>query len=280
MMTMTLPDDEFGIIQTKAVISLKSKVTATSPITGLCGGARQKTIRPTSTQNRHCMMGGDCITAIVSNMVADSRGNLRFIAGYGLPYLINNNLPLASGTGEVPNHTNFVWLQWGQDLSTKIASFLTTGSQAWDLIQELAQLMNWELGFGPGANKVEAVQVEDTSISDWSANASFFLRPRTILPAKLRTAISASGTLTTIRLNDSGLPAEASEFPDPPSGARYTVVINEELFTYTGVTPDSQGTQSHRHPTRPERINRGVLMPRTIPSISWTPLSRAKPMGS
>ena len=179
--------------------------------------------------------------AVVSNMVADSRDNLRFVAGYGLPFRANNNLPTADTTGAIPDESNFVWLQWGQDLSTKIASFLPTGSQAWDLIQELAQLMNWELGFGPGANKVEAVQVADTSISDWSANASFFLRPRTILPAKLRTAISASGTLTTIRLNDSGLPAEVSEFPDPPSGERYTVVIDKELFTYTGVTPDSQG---------------------------------------
>ena len=189
-----------------------------SPITGSSGGARQKTIRPTLDAESPLYDGWGLHNAIVSNLLVDDRDNLHVIAGYGLPYDVENNSPVARTAEPIPDHTNFVWLQWGQDLSTKIASFLTTGSQAWDLIQELAQLMNWELGFGPGANKVEAVQVEDTSISDWSANASFFLRPRTILPAKLRTAISASGTLTTIRLNDSGLPAEALRVPRPALG--------------------------------------------------------------
>ena len=181
--------------------------------------------------------------AIVSNLLVDDRDNLHCIAGYGLPYDVENNSPLARTAEPSPDKANFVWLQWGQDLATKIASFLTTGSRAWDLIQELAQLMNWELGFGPDANKVAAVQVADTTISDWSANASLFFRPRTILPGKLRTAITTSGTVTTLAIDDSGLPAEVSEFPDPPSGERYTVVIDEELFTYTGVTPDSEGRE-------------------------------------
>ena len=90
-------------------------------------------------------------------------------------------------------------------------------------------------------SKVDALQAADASISDWSANASFFFRPRTILPAKLRTAISASGTLATIVLNDSGLPAEVSEFPVPPAGAQYPVIIDREMFSYTGVNPDAQG---------------------------------------
>ena len=179
--------------------------------------------------------------AVVSNMVADSRDNLRFVAGYGLPYRINNNLPTAEITGAVPDETNFNWIQYGQDLSTKIASFPTTARRGWELIQQLAQLMNWEIGFGPAMGKVDAVQAADAAITGWSANASFFFRPRTILPAKLRNAISASGNPTTIALNDSGLPADVSEFPVPPSGERYAVIVDKEMFTYTGVTPDANG---------------------------------------
>lgn len=179
--------------------------------------------------------------AITSNMASDSRGNLRFIAGHGLPYRINNNLPTAEITGAIPDESNFTWLQWGQDLSTKIASFPTNERKGAELIQQLAQIMNWEIGSGPAMGKVEAIQAADSAITDWSANANFFLRPRTVLPAKLRTAIPAGENPTTIDLNDPGLPAEASEFPVPPTGERYAVIIDKEMFTYTDVTPDSQG---------------------------------------
>ena len=181
--------------------------------------------------------------AVVSNMIADDRANLHFIAGYGSPYRTENNLPTAEIAGTIPDESNFVWLQYGQDFATKIASFPTTDKQTWDLIQQLAQIMNWEIGFSPATSKVEAFQAANSSVSDWQAAASFFFRPRTILPAELRTAIGASGSVSTIRLNDSGLPAEQTEFLDPPSGESYFVVIDKELFSYTGVTPDSQGRQ-------------------------------------
>ena len=44
-----------------------------------------------------------------------------------------------------------------------------------------------------------------------------------------------------IALNDSGLPAEMAEFPDPPGGERYAVIVGREMFSYSGVTPDAQG---------------------------------------
>ena len=141
----------------------------------------------------------------------------------------------------MPSLSNFQWLQWGKDLSTKIASFPTGGARVWALIQNVAQIMNWEIGFGPDRRKVDAIQAAHSSISDWGANASLFFRPRTILPAKLRTAIGGSGTPSMIALNDSGLPAEMAEFPAPPSGERYAVIVGREMFSYTGVTPDSMG---------------------------------------
>ena len=179
--------------------------------------------------------------AIISNMIADERDNLHFVAGFGMPYRIGNNLPLASQSDPVPFSDNFVWIQWGQDLSTKIPSFPTSGRRGWELIQQLAQLMFWEIGFGPAMGRVDALQAAHSNISDWSTNASFFFRPRTILPAKLRTAITTSGNPTTIELNDSGLPAEIAEYPVPPAGERYAVIVDKEMFTYTGVNPDSQG---------------------------------------
>ena len=169
---------------------------------------------------------------------------------------MDNDLPVISQEGAIPDATNFVWVQWGQDLATKIPSFPTTDRRSWDLIQQLVEVMGWEVGFGPSMSKVDALQAADASISDWSANASFFFRPRTILPAKLRTAISASGSPTTIELNDSGLPAEVSEFPVPPAGEQYPVIIDREMFSYTGVTPDARDARlpvSSVHSTAPPR---------------------------
>ena len=178
--------------------------------------ARQNRIRLTLKTRTAFTTGGDLHNAVLSNMIVDDRGNLHFVAGYGSPYNIRENLPFSSNREPVPALSNYHWLQWGKDLSTKIASFPTTDVKAWELIEQLAQLMGWEIGFGPGVRKVDAIQAAHSSISDWGANASFFFRPRTILPAHLRTAISGSGNPSAIALNDMGLPAEASEFPVPP----------------------------------------------------------------
>ena len=195
--------------------------------------------------------------SIPTNMVADSDNNLRFVAGYGLAYRIDNNLPTIAGSNVIADASNFNWIQWGKDLATKIASFSTTGIHVWNLIEQLAQLMRWEIGFGPHMRKVDAIQALHSSITDWGANASLFFRPRTILPAHLRNPIAASGNPTTIALNDMGIPAEASEFPQPASGERYAIIIGAEMFSYTGVTPDSQGRRLDWCPTRPERLDRG-----------------------
>ena len=236
----TLPDDERHYPNEAGhLIEIESNGDITDH--GIVWRSQSKADSPDPDPDNPQYDGWGLHNAVVSNMVADNRDNLRFIAGYGLPYRINNNLPSASITGAIPDETNFNWIQFGQDLSTKIASFPTNGRRGWELIQQLAQLMNWEIGFNPAMGKVDAVQAVDSAITDWSANASFFFRPRTILPAKLRTAITASGNPTTITLNDSGLPAETSEFPVPPAGERYPIVIDKEMFTYTGVTPDSQG---------------------------------------
>ena len=187
--------------------------------------------------------GWGLFNAAVSNTVVDDRGNLHFIVGYGVPYAIANNLPIGSILGPAPDASNFVWLQWGKDLASKVPLFPTGGSQSWGLIARLAQSMNWEIGFGPRKRKVDALQAADASITDWQANTSFFLRPRTIIPAELRTAIGASETVSTIELDYLGLPAERLEFPAPPSGESFKVLIDKEIFSYTGASEDSQGVE-------------------------------------
>ena len=178
---------------------------------------------------------------IQSNMISDNRNNLHFIAGYGSPERIYNNLPGTSSDLPVSLDTNFVWIQWGNDLATKIFKFPTATKKIWQLLQQLASLMKWEIGFGPVMEKVDAIRTLNSNISEWSANASFFFRPRTILPAKLRAEIGATDTITSIGLTDTGLPAEIAEFPIPPTGSTYSIIINKEIFTYTSVTPDTNG---------------------------------------
>ena len=43
--------------------------------------------------------------AVVSNMVVDDRDNLHFMAGYGLPYDIENNSPFARTTDPTPDES-------------------------------------------------------------------------------------------------------------------------------------------------------------------------------
>ena len=180
--------------------------------------------------------------SIVSNMAADRRDNLHFIAGFGLPYEIEKNTPRTRNAEPAPDLDNFIWVQWGQDFATKIATFATQDNIAWDLIQKIAQLMNWEIGFGPRKTKVDALQERVTSVSDWSANASVFFRPRTIIPARLRTALAA-GTLGSIFLDFIGVPAEILEFPVPPAGEVYKIVIGNEIFSYTSAAVSGQGVE-------------------------------------
>ena len=180
--------------------------------------------------------------AVVSNMARDGRGNLRFVAGYGPPYRDVNNLPLASVTGAIPDVSNFQWIQWGQDLATKLVSFSTEGGNTWDLIQQLGQVISWELGFGPTRSQVEQAKSDFSSLTDFQANTSMFFRPRTIKPAILDGSISSSGSISSITLIDSGLPAEKTEFPDPPSGEKYLIIIDKEIFGYTSSSVTSNGT--------------------------------------
>ena len=168
--------------------------------------------------------------AVVSNLLADDRDNLHCVIGYGTPYDIEDNSPLSRVNAPIPNIANFPWIQWGKDLSSKIVQFKTAGKTYWGLAEQLAQLLGWELGFGPAAEVVEAFQTEHSGASDWSANSLIFLRPPSVRKGALRTAVAASGTAS-IAIDGVGV-------GDFPAGL---CLIDKELFRYTGRTADTDG---------------------------------------
>ena len=66
------------------------------------------------------MTGGVLHNAVVSNMVADDRDNLQFVAGYGRPYRVELIICHSPRRRDLRRRRdNFVWVQWGQDLSDK-----------------------------------------------------------------------------------------------------------------------------------------------------------------
>ena len=173
--------------------------------------------------------------AIVSNMVKDSNSNLHFIAGYGLSLRIVQNVSVTPRYEPIPDISNFVWIQYGNDLATKIPSFPTQGSNTWELIQQLGLVMLWEVGFIPNPTKLNQA-ISDFSFTEFQAGASLFFRPKTILPGSLENAISSSGSSFNITTSNLGTDTERTEFPDPPSGEKNYVLIDQEVFGYTSVS--------------------------------------------
>lgn len=174
--------------------------------------------------------------AITSNAIMDADGNIHFIAGYGFPYQLINNIPLETTTQPVASDRNFVWLQFGNDLSTKIASFPTEGRNVWAMINDLAELNAAEVGFGP-----------DTERTTWGSNATLFFNDRTVLAASL---LSMTGTV----INLGGDNANLTEFPS--SGGN--IFINDEVIAYTRAVATANGIQLTWAVSSPESLTHSV----------------------
>ena len=110
-------------------------------------------------------------TAFASNIhratVAGSEfteGTLHFVAGYGLPARYPSQTDRDGGGGsiqslfsrEVVRQDNWVWLQYGKKLSTKVPVFPTNGKYVWPLIEELARIVDYEVGWVPGDREIAA----------------------------------------------------------------------------------------------------------------------------
>ncbi|MXV74727.1 hypothetical protein F4Z99_10650 [Candidatus Poribacteria bacterium] len=91
-------------------------------------------------------------------------GTLHFVAGYGLPARYPSQSDRDAGGGsiqslfsrEVIRQDNWVWLQYGKKLSTKVPVFPTNGKYVWPLIEELARIVDYEVGWVPGDREIAA----------------------------------------------------------------------------------------------------------------------------
>ena len=123
-------------------------------------------------------------TAFTSNLHLHNRGSsgkensLHVISGYGMP-----GNPRSDSIGTDYNRTdtgspeNWIWLQYGKELATKISRFPTNGRTVWSLLTELAVTTNYEIGWTPGESEIESLSEEDQE--KVKPKGYLFFRPRT-----------------------------------------------------------------------------------------------------
>ena len=177
-------------------------------------------------------------TFFSSNMIQDDRDSLYFISGYGIyvdisDYGIRTDFERVT---EVNVEGNYILTQWGKDLSTKIPEFPTNGRNTWSLLELLATLMNWEVGFGVDPKLIERIKSRFPNESDdYGLNANLLFRPRLSIVGKLDSDLSS--TSDTLTLVDTPFATnEISNFPEPPSGEVYYIMVNDELMSYNGIS--------------------------------------------
>ena len=94
-------------------------------------------------------------TACPSNIHSSLDGSIHFIAGYGFPVNpLTDSIQSLNNDPEVQTPDNWVWLQYGKKLSTKVPVFPTNGKQVWPLIEELARVVDYEVGWVPGDREI------------------------------------------------------------------------------------------------------------------------------
>ncbi|MYB02424.1 hypothetical protein F4X90_22515 [Candidatus Poribacteria bacterium] len=124
-------------------------------------------------------------TAFSSNLHYDSTTDaLHFIAGYGIPANRADNTVVTADIvhGEIDN---WMWVQYGKKLSTKIRVFPTNGRRAWDLMEELARVVDWELGFSPAEKELDDLYASNPTLDRFSINTYLFFRPRNPIVQRL-----------------------------------------------------------------------------------------------
>ena len=127
-------------------------------------------------------------TSFCSNLLSvesqSGKDVLHLVAGYGLlanPAGYNSSQGTIHSTDvlypEVRDLDNFMWLQYGQELVTKLSVFPTNGSTVWSLLEQLAIICDFEVGFTSGQDELEDSSIEDLNAVDDAVGYLFF-RPR------------------------------------------------------------------------------------------------------
>ena len=185
--------------------------------------------------------------AFISNMVRDRYNNLNFIAGFGAPYdLTDTDAELVSVTTDpIDKITNFNWIQWGCDLASKITSFPTNGANLWSLLEGLASLVDYEMGFGVDHALISSLKLEYPSLdNEFGLNANLFFRPRAIRSGHLQEDITSTSA-------ELGFVNIASSYVKLPNEG--FIIIDDEVIKYNAADDSDFGQDLGSSTTELER---------------------------
>ena len=143
-------------------------------------------------------------TAFASNL--HSADALHFISGYGMladtEGSDRNNWRVSSNLGFITQSIdNWVWLQYGEKLATKISVFPTNDRTVWSLLEELARVLDYEIGWTSGQEEMVAFNKRYENANPpvkVLPKGYLFFRPR-------RGGIAQGGTDTSLVIDESDL---------------------------------------------------------------------------
>ena len=181
-------------------------------------------------------------TAFPSNLWHDNlTDSLFFIAGYGIPIDVTerNNI-LTSDDAVASDLTNWVWLQWGQNLATRISVLHTNGRSTWELMSEIARTVDYEIGFTEGHRELETYYATYPAIDKFSPRQYLFFRPKQARASEL--------------ILDGSVNVEIGNALDT------TLIFNHILVPYgDGVWPEPDDDLILKHGSRPFPVRTSLL---------------------
>ena len=153
-------------------------------------------------------------TAFCSNLHRSEQDNaLHLISGYGLLSDSAQKTQQSQNDAITKSVDNWVWLQYGKELATKIAIFPTNDRTAWDLLEELARVCDFEVGFTSGQEEIDTFKQTHPGFSGEPKGYLFF-RPR--------------------RVEASNLSIDEGDFRGVSAGLDTTLVFNHVTMPYGG----------------------------------------------
>jgi len=133
--------------------------------------------------------GAGVYTAFCSNLHRHSEdGTFHLISGYGLFSLPSDDTQQSQNNLLTAASDNWVWLQYGTKLASKIPIFPTNDRTVWSLLEELASVVDFEVGFTSGQDEIETFK-QNPVYSGYS------LEPKGYLFFRSRTAVTRSLTI-------------------------------------------------------------------------------------
>ena len=138
-------------------------------------------------------------------MIVGSKDTLNFVAGFVYPFRTAENLPTTNPIVLDGNLGNFIWIQYGRELSTKIEDANLEGVDYWTACTRMAVLTNAEIGFTPKQNVVADYLTANPTANEWETRSTIFMRRRAIETGLLSAAITSGQTITTLNLKNTNL---------------------------------------------------------------------------